>query len=808
MIKFKHFLNFLQILIFIVALTWIISSPPRVLAVNPEEIYVQPVPGLKGGLFGITAKKAIEALMDDNYQVFCAAPTQEISPEVVGEYRRFLELYFDLWDQKEKEIVTKVTEPGSITNPLITDRTGDSFKKESAINYKYRSKTEPGAINASVVTDGTYRLENVYERCVHQVESAKETISLCQKLDGVLLRNCALNKDIPSMTGIKTADISKIDCEKLKDPSGIEKMESWELQAIANAPDVSAADSNTRPAWLAICFNQTPGNGAWFDDTSAPEGRMTFWQKSFWTQFFQIGKHDECYIKYITVPAAITEKNPYLEDHPLEVHDQAKTAFLSLGEQQAEQERFNDSKAKRKSAALAAEDRGFSNDEIVNLKEGEDEFKKVLAYIINGTAVPCSEENVRAEEAPTIGSDSTAEKGGAKYKDSQDDAFGTWSLGGIFSKLTAELKGIFLTGKRKESDLESRPVVVRFYIFAPYSSYKDGKVSLESFFTPKRDYEQIRFLAQEYWETHTQFQNFLVGSSTNKKCEPYEDYEDCHWKEVCSKKYFTVCWQEWVCKQKNYCVTGQDFGVEYSSPISDLVRSEERTALSVSSYNSSVWNQANEYLGDPANPDKKTNIEKFLKGSGGGGSEGGGGGKTINDELNTICEVADAYNIDCNFFKAIYAVETCSGTYTADWVKDQCCNAEGFCGAMQFPGGMLEIVAPGEGLKVCKTEKQGMDNFILGARWMLIKKWCNSDPETCNNIPDPYKWKPSYVESQGNSAIKTKEKVEKWLIGWYPAYNQPMNQVDWPAGASYIDAVMEYLSSGSLWGQCAYQEPS
>lgn len=662
------------VVFFFLGLSWVnlFVTPPVIFAADPNEIYVQPVPGLKKGLFGINTRTTIEALIDDNYQAYCAAPTQEMSPEVAGEYKRFLELYFETNDEDEKEIITQISEPGTIKNPLITDPTGDGFKKESIVNYQYRSKTEPNAINSNIITDGVYRQRSLYQQCVYSQASRRATIAYCQKLEDTKLSDCPLNSDIPGMAGIQVADVD-INCEDLKDPEKFLILEKWKLQAMANMPDVSANVNNAKPAWLMICFNQTPGSGVWFDGTPAPQGPMTFWQESFWTQFFnRIGKRDECYVKYAHIPVATTEQNTYLEKYALEVHDQGKKAFMSLTQQVAEEERFKSARGGRKELALGEEAEGFNNDKLVNLKESEDEFKKALAFIINGTAPACDAESVRTEEAPTIGSDSTPEEGGAKYKDSDDDAYGTWSKGGLFSTLVAKIKGIFLTGKRTPDDLESRPVVVRSYVFAPYSSYKDGKVSLESFFTPQEDYEKIRLIAQEDWETHAEFQNFLVGSSTNEECEPFEDYEDCHWEEVCPKQDFYVCYQEWVCEEKEFCITGNDFGAQFSTPISRNNRDASRPIFSLSPKDSAVWQHAKITLGDPSNPEQKTNIEKFLKGGGDGDDGGSSSGEelvceeyknretklpTMNELMKMTCSVAKNDSMDAQLLWGLLQIE-------------------------------------------------------------------------------------------------------------------------------------------------------
>jgi hypothetical protein len=190
-------------------------------------------------------------------------------------------------------------------------------------------------------------------------------------------------------------------------------------------------------------------------------------------------------------------------------------------------------------------------------------------------------------------------------------------------------------------------------------------------------------------------------------------------------------------------------------------------------------------------------MEDFLLGRCAGNSSGGGNTKTPDDDLNSICEVAEAYNLDCDFFKAVYAVETCSGT-DIPRVKDSCCNAQGYCGSMQFAGSMVETVAPGEGLKVCKEEDTGMDNFILAARWMLIKHWCSFNSGTCNSIPNPYDWKNQYINSEGNPNINTKVEVQDYVYGWYGSTTTIETRENWPEGSTYVDAVMALMDIGGV----------
>jgi len=172
--------------------------------------------------------------------------------------------------------------------------------------------------------------------------------------------------------------------------------------------------------------------------------------------------------------------------------------------------------------------------------------------------------------------------------------------------------------------------------------------------------------------------------------------------------------------------------------------------------------------------------------------------------LKTICDVAETYNIDCNFFKAIYAIETCNGTILPTGGSLGCCNSDGACGPMQLGGGTVQYISKDKNRNICMTECEGMDSFELAARWLLIKKWCNLNSAYCLSIPNPYDWNESYIKDYGDPNITTRSQVEAFILGWYGSIDTP--EPRW-GGKTYVDAVMEYLSSGSLWGDCPYTPP-
>lgn len=626
---------------FFLGLSWVnVFLVPKIALAQrktADEVYVQPIPGLKAGLFGISAKTVIESLIDDNYQAYCAAPTQLIGPEVLGEYKRFLELYFDKLDEDDKPLETIVSDPSQITNPNITNDEREG-KGESLVNYQYLNKTDSEAINWNIKTDGVNRQRSLFDQCIKQRATRKDVMTRCQGLKGILLKECALNIDLPDMPGLKIADID-INCNDLLEPEKLAEIDPVLLKGMSKTPDASAINNNTKPAYLMICFHQNEGVGMWFNDKKVDDKK--FYTDTFWSRLWKnvIDKKDECSIRTIRIPVALTEQNPYLESYGLEVQDAAKKSFMSLTQQRAEEEVFNSARGDRKSLALGELASGFNSDKRINLKSNDDEVKKALAFIVNGTAPACGISDVRQEEALTIGSDSTLNEGGPEYKDSENDAYGTWTNGGILASLVTKLKTILKTGKRIKSDFEGRTVVVESFIFAPYSNSKE-KVSLQEFFLPQRDYEKIRFMAQEYWSSHINFQNFLVSSATDKECQSFEDPETCKWKEFNPPKIETDEWGgswyvygETVCEEKEFCVTGKDLGQQYSTPIS-YIRGDMRPALSLYPMDSPAWKHANKTLGDPAKPEQKPNMNEFLKGSGKGENDGGSSGNRSGEELS------------------------------------------------------------------------------------------------------------------------------------------------------------------------------
>ncbi len=177
-----------------------------------------------------------------------------------------------------------------------------------------------------------------------------------------------------------------------------------------------------------------------------------------------------------------------------------------------------------------------------------------------------------------------------------------------------------------------------------------------------------------------------------------------------------------------------------------------------------------------------------------------------------ICSVAQKYNIDCNFFKAIYAIESCSGATLPTGGSLGCCNAQGYCGPMAVGGGIVGKISPDKKRNVCMKESEGMDNFELAARWLLIKKWCAYNSATCLGSPDPYQWKDSYIEQYGNSNITTREEIESFVYGWYGTTAPDTDsQKRWGQGKSFVDAVQVYMQTGSLASMqpsaCSYTPP-
>jgi len=162
--------------------------------------------------------------------------------------------------------------------------------------------------------------------------------------------------------------------------------------------------------------------------------------------------------------------------------------------------------------------------------------------------------------------------------------------------------------------------------------------------------------------------------------------------------------------------------------------------------------------------------------------------------------------------KSIYAIETGSGAYIPSYTypvgttpieaRFNCCNSVGYCGATQIGGGLADVLGLDKHedqethLDICMTEDEGMDHFIMEARWLLIKKWCTQNLAECAPRSNYSTWI-AYEEDGmdlagmvGIPTITTREQVEDFIYGWYGSTTQQDHRDNWPYDATYVDATM------------------
>ncbi len=794
--------------LFLISWSWLnlFISPPTALAARKtaDEIYVQPIDGLEdNGLFGPSQSKIVESLIMDNYQVYCAAPAQKMSAQIGKNYLRYLE--FNYGKMKTHDITTTMNGSDNIFNPLILDDSGEektavfNDKKPSYVQYLNNSKVSDEELEQNLVSADYYKLASLEEQLALKKRAKNITIYLCSKLD-VPLNKCPLNITVPGIA-MEIGEIEVPDYDELTKAKTKELLDSPHLKGAAYLPTTKAYGK--RPAYLVTCVEQqkSGASDARGNDTNLESLALymkTGWHTALSSLFGGLSKEldfkkDECHVRTILVDAAGTEDKPW---NSVESHNFSRNFFTSYEDQKIQEEAYKKARGARKEIAKGEVAKKFTADDRINLVSSSNDQTKALVHMINGLAPVCDRQSIRTETAPTITSEANFPKGGGFYHRSGNTADEDWGLlGSLFAKLEAKIE----TGKRTLNDLSNRSATLETFLIAPY----DAQITMDQFFSPLEEYTITREQAATVWPTHVLFnqgvgegQEYRLRAGTTKSSQKFDDPDDCKWIDEHEGKDGEWIMGHWDCT-KEYSVSiegaNQPLGVDV---IAAKTRGNIRPMLSLLPQES----LAHKFVERYSSTDQANN-EILIKGE---GENGNSNGEIKNSsDLNSICEVANYYNIDCDFFKAIYAVETCSGSFMPTY-KDKCCNSKGFCGPMQFAGSMVETVAPGEGLKVCKTEEQGMDNFILAARWMLIKKWCNSDPKTCLSIPNPYDWKNSYIESQGNSNITTRKEVEEFIIGWYGSINQIEQRIGWPEGSTYVDAVMEYLKTGSLWGGCGY----
>jgi hypothetical protein len=609
---------------FFLGLGWVslFLTPQPALAVRKtaDDIYVQPIKGLdKTGIFGPNQSEIAEAIIQDNYQVYCAAPAQEMSAEIGQKYIRYLELYFG--KLKIHKIATTVEAGDDIFNPLILDDTGEEqtavFKedKQSYVQYLNSSKADADPIQEQLATADYYKLLSLQEQCEVQKEAQKRVIYLCNKLENTPLSECPLNITIPN-TSAEIAEVDIPSCNNITDPELIANLsQSSTLVSLANLP--LSQVYGKRPAYLLTCVEQKKSGGSIYGGGSIEDLALYMWTnwKNILSSLFGGLRHkldqkkDECHVRSILVDSPTTEQEKV---NSIEAHNISRNVLTPWTDQIEIEKAYQKEKAARREIVLGEIASGFSNEDRVNLVGSANVQTKALTQMVNGLAPVCDNSSIRPEDAPTITSEANFSEGGPLYKASKRTAANDF---GLLDSLRALLEAEIETGERTKNDIENRNVTVETFLIAPY----DAQITLDQFFSPLEEYTITKEQAESIWPSHVFFnkgigegQEYNIGTGSNKSEQKFWDPDDCkvtpgHYNKNGEWQDEELdCWQSYNVGISNM---EQSLGVDV---IADKTRGNVRAMQSLFPYDEPAYKHVERF-----GSSTEANNEKLIKGDGG-----------------------------------------------------------------------------------------------------------------------------------------------------------------------------------------------
>ena len=604
------------------------ALPAEAARKTADEIYVQPINGLdKTGFFGPTQKEIANALIMDNYKVFCAAPAQVMDAQIGNEYIRYLKLHGG--ETKDHTLKTTLNSPDEILQPLVTDDSGNepgSIFNESKVSYvqsRLNEKPSDDPIKENLVTADYNKLLSFDEQLKIKQKAQKNIIYLCSKLD-IPLSECPANITMPG-TSMKIGEVKIPDAKDLLDKEAREKfMESNNAQGTANLP---LAKYVKKPAYKVTCVEQNKSGASDIWHTKGLEDLSLYKDtnlgsllSSLFGSLFHVlnFRKDECYVETIYIDANGTEDESW---NTVEAHNLTRGFFNSHEETVAQEEEYQKRKKNALEVVLGSVNKGFTAEDRVNLVASANTQTKVIAHMINGTAPSCKQANIRTETAPTITTESKFAAGGARYKATKRTADQDW---GMLDGMKNALKSIITTGERTKNDIENRSATVETFIIAPY----DSQVTLDQFFSTKAEYEFAQEKAKSEWPTHVLFnkavgedQVYTLNGGTNSSSQEFYDPDKCVWKEGHYDKEGTWIPGRYDCTNR-YGVTISGVNQEIGLPISEQIRSNAGRPLLAAlskTEDAKAYDHVEKYSSSA-----EANNEKLLKGDGSGSSNDNG----------------------------------------------------------------------------------------------------------------------------------------------------------------------------------------
>jgi hypothetical protein len=503
---------------------------------SSDEIYIQPIPNLEPGFFGISSKKIIEALVPDNYQVYCANPTAQVNAQVTGDYERYLDLggaevtlNTDLQAQLNEIGIDGVTD---ISNPLTIDDSGEHLNIDQT-TFIGNHEVSPAALAKNpylddVLTADYYKRLSLSQQCNLQKRALYQMEKLCGELDGPSSK-CPLNIKIPN-TSMKALDfygkIKKLQCSELEKPEKIQSLSLEIKNGFANTPLPQL--NGKRLAFLVRCIEQRPSFGERLFDNSILEGILSFLGLSL-----PIKDGDECHILTYVTDSPTSKQKP--ENDYIQFQDLSRQILTPYADWSAEKTKDNAEMNIRRDKALAANSRGYSDSErinCVNCDEGKDkDIKDALVSYINSVNPNC--DNIRYEKSETISSQASIGDVGQNYKASGANAFETFAGGGILSSLISTFDAAIKMGAGKPaSEIESRTAKVETFIITPH----DYQASIKQFLSSQTDLEYFNEKDASTWPTHVNFNQGSGDQSVDKSqskpdSHPFYDPDKCEYDE-------------------------------------------------------------------------------------------------------------------------------------------------------------------------------------------------------------------------------------------------------------------------------------
>ncbi len=422
---------------------------------SPEEqVYVKPVEGLEVGLFGISPRQIIEALINDNYQAYYANAPSQIHPVVSGDYERFREL--NLVVELNPSENAGINQALNISSPLIFNderslemKEENSFKNIDFSTYHGNAATNNQPFLKDTMTASYYRQLSLEEQCLFQKKALEQLERLCEKLDNP--DQCPLDTPIPhsSLTQRQLLiEVESLDCKKFSDPEELLTVPQNLRSALANVPFYQI--NSYRLAFIVQVMRQ--------------DEELSLFQQLF--NPIEPGQ-DTVQVMTVIVPEPGTESNR--GDDEIEYHHLGRQLFTPIESWQLEQETEAEEKSSRKSRSLAALDRGFDEETLINCgncDDGDDqEIKIALASMINGLTPNHYDETLEKSDLIKADANLRQEKTNYSYN-SGSSPFASF-VGGMLSDIGGIFSSVFSLGNQSKEEIEQKTAEFRTYIVTP-----------------------------------------------------------------------------------------------------------------------------------------------------------------------------------------------------------------------------------------------------------------------------------------------------------------------------------------------------